>query len=154
MTGNQQVNFENHKLPATSGQRKMGGALFLVVVLSVGSVAVLEAMQYDIGQVFLPCGFKVNHGLPCPTCGYTTSLRAFATGHVVSAFVSQPAACLIYLSLVVSAIVGGYVAVSGHMPNWLRRGLRDCRPKHVFLGLVLVILSGWGAKLAQAFSQK
>jgi hypothetical protein len=150
----QQGTSANKKLRATSGQRKVGLVLFLVIALGLAGVGALEVMQYDVGRFFTPCGFKLSHGLPCPTCGYTRALRAFATGHVVSAFMIQPAACMIGLALVVSAAAGFYVAVSGHYPHWLRKGLAECTLKHVFLGLVLVVFVGWAVLLAQAFAEK
>lgn len=132
----------------------MGGAIFLIVALSLAGVGLLESMQYDIGRFFLPCGFKVRHGLPCPTCGYTTAFRAFATGHLVSAFRIQPAACLIGVALLASAIIGLYVAISGHYPHWLRKGLAECKLKHLFLALLLVVLLGWAVLLAQTVVPK
>ena len=153
MAHDQQVNYGKQKLKATAGQRRVGLVFFLVITLSLAGVAVLETAQYDIGRVFAPCGFKVSHGLPCPTCGYTTAMRAFATGHVVSAFTLQPAACLIGLALVAMGLAGFYVAVSGHYPHWLRKGIAECTPKHVFLSLVLVVLLGWAVLLAQAYSR-
>jgi hypothetical protein len=154
MTQYQQGTYGNGKLQATSGQRKRGLVLFVVVALGLAGVGVLEAVQYDVGRLFTPCGFKLSHGLPCPTCGYTTALRAFATGHALSAFMIQPAACMIYAALTVSGAMGFYVAVSGHYPHWLRKGLAECTLKQVFLGLVLVVILGWAVLLAQAYAQK
>ncbi|MCF7972349.1 MAG: DUF2752 domain-containing protein [Phycisphaerae bacterium] len=128
--------------------------IFLVVALPLIGTAVLEAVHYDIGRLFAPCGFKVSHGLPCPTCGYTTSLRAFSRGHWVAAFKIQPGACFFYVSLVASAVMGIYVALSGHYPHWLRKGLAECTPKYIFLGTLLVVLLGWAVLLAQAFYKK
>ena len=154
MTEDQQGIYGNYRLKATSGQRKMGGVIFLIVALSLAGVGLLESMQYDIGRLFMPCGFKVRHGLPCPTCGYTTAFRAFATGHVVSAFRVQPAACLMGVALLASAIIGLYVAISGHYPHWLRKGLAECTLKHLFFTLLLVMFLGWAVLLAQTVAQK
>ncbi len=153
MTQYQQGTFANKKLQATSGQRRTGLVIFLGVAMGLVGVGVLEVIQYDVGRLFMPCGFKLSHGLPCPTCGYTRALRAFATGHAVSAFMIQPAACMICVALVVSAVAGFYVAVSGHYPHWLRKGLAECTLKQVLLGLVLVVFLGWAVLLAQAFAE-
>jgi len=153
MCQDQQGSSGNNKLRATWGQRKVGLVIFMVIALSLVGVGLLEVMQYDIGRFFMPCGFKVSRGLPCPTCGYTTALRAFATGHMLKAFTIQPAASLLYVALVASAIIGFYVASSGHYPHWLRKGLAELTLKHLFFGLVLVVLLGWAVLLAQAAAQ-
>jgi hypothetical protein len=154
MTPDQQGIFGNKKLRATSGQRKKGLLIFLGVALIMISMVTLEAIHYDIGRLFAPCGFKVNHGLPCPTCGYTTSLRAFCRGDVLAAFKLQPAACLLCMGLVTMAVMGLYVGLSGHYPHWLRRGLAECTPKYMFLGILLIVLLGWAVRLVQAFHDK
>lgn len=154
MTQDQQGICGNKKLRATSGQRKKGLVIFLGVALIMISTAVLEGIQYDIGRLFTPCGFKVSHGLPCPTCGYTTSLRAFCRGDLLAAFKIQPAACLLCMALAAIAVMGCYVALSGHYPHWLRRGLAECTPKYIFFGILLIVLLGWAVLLAQAFHDK
>ena len=150
MTQDQQGISGKIKVRATSAQRKTGMVICLLVLLGLIGVAVLEAVHFDIGRLFTPCGFKVKHGLPCPTCGYTTALRAFASGHVFHAFTIQPAASLIYLALVCGALIGGYVAISGHYPHWLRQGMAGVTPKLVALVLLAVVLVGWGVLLVRA----
>ncbi len=154
MTPDQQGISRNRKLKATSGQRKGALVLFFASAIIFVGVGLLEASQYDIGRFFMPCGFKVSHGLPCPTCGYTTALRAFATGHVVAAFKIQPAACMMCVALLTSGAIGFYVAVTGHYPHWLRKGLAQCRLKYVFLAFFLVVFLGWTVLLAQAYAEK
>jgi hypothetical protein len=154
MTEDQQGICGNYRLKATSDQRRLGLVIFLVIALSLVGVGLLEFMQYDIGRLFTPCGFKVSRGLPCPTCGYTTALRAFVQGHWVAAFKIQPAASLLCVALSVSAMMGLYVATSGHYPHWLRKGLAECTLKHLFFALLLVVFLGWAVLLAQAVAQK
>ncbi|NQV32480.1 MAG: DUF2752 domain-containing protein [Phycisphaeraceae bacterium] len=128
--------------------------IFLVIALSLVGVGLLEAMQYDIGRLFMPCGFKVSRNLPCPTCGYTTSLRAFVQGHLMTAFKIQPAAWMLCVALSASAMIGLYVGASGHYPHWLRKGLAECTLKHLLFAFLLVVLLGWAVVLAQTVSQK
>lgn len=154
MTENQQGISGNYRLKATSGQRKTGLVIFLVVALGLVGVGLLEAMQYDIGRLFMPCGFKVSRGLPCPTCGYTTVLRAFVTGHLVAAFKIQPAATLLCVALSACAMIGLYVAASGHYPHWLRKGMAECTLKHFLFAFLLIVLLGWAVALAQTVAQK
>ncbi len=154
MTEDQQGISGNKKLKATPGQRRVAMLLFLAVAVTLMGVGLLEASQYDIGRLFMPCGFKVSHGLPCPTCGYTTALRAFVTGHLVAAFRIQPAACMMCVALLASGVIGFYVALSGHYPHWLRKGLIQCRLRYVFLVFFLVVLLGWTVLLAQAYAEK
>jgi len=93
-----------------------------------------------------PCSFVVTSGLPCPTCGMTTSFAEMVHGHPFASFIAQPAGAVFCLATIAAAAFGLWVAISGNMisVNWERIG-----PTRFMLGLGFLILGGWVFKLAQ-----
>lgn len=91
-----------------------------------------------------PCGFVIRTGLPCPTCGMTTAYSHLVRGHFVRSFVSQPTGMLLGLLTIGLTIAGTAVAATGqsYYLDW-----NGVSPR-VLLGLGLLILFGWGFKLA------
>ena len=73
-------------------------AAALLVGGTVGTVVVLLALVKPDArghgtheQLGLePCGWPVAYGIPCPTCGVTTSACHLVHGHVFTAFAVQP----------------------------------------------------------------
>jgi hypothetical protein len=60
-----------------------------------------------------PCQFALHTGLPCPTCGMTTSFAWLARGNFPAAFYVQPMGALIALGAIASFWVGLYIALTG-----------------------------------------
>ena len=137
-------------MKATPRQRKGALVVFLIVGTGLGTIAVLEALHIDIGRFFLPCGIQQRYHIPCPTCGVTTAVRAFARGQIIRAFYIQPAAGLLCLILVVAALTGLFIAVSGVYPKWVHRLFDELKPSYVFWALVIIILAGWAVTLVRA----
>lgn len=54
---------------------------------------------------FAPCGFYKQTGLPCPTCGMTTSFALLVRGRVWEAFAVQPAGAVLALLTVAGALI-------------------------------------------------
>jgi hypothetical protein len=92
-----------------------------------------------------PCGFIVTTGLPCPTCGMTSSFAYMMHGHPLRAFVAQPAGALLCVGTVFTALYALSAAVQGHMLGiqWDRLG-----PVRVALTIIFVFIGSWGVKLA------
>ena len=44
-----------------------------------------------------PCGWPMNYGIPCPTCGCTTAATQVVHGDLLGAFVTQPFGAVIAL---------------------------------------------------------
>jgi len=141
-------------MKATPEQRRVWAVVSLAILTLFGTVAVLEAMQIDIGRFFLPCGIQQQYHIPCPTCGMTTALRAFARGDILTAFAIQPAAGLLYCLLVTIAGIGLFITISGTYPAWLHRWLREIKLSWVFWFLVVVILAGWAVTLSRALIRR
>ncbi len=61
----------------------------------------------------IPCGFRAAFGIPCPTCGMTTSFAYMMRLEVVKAFFAQPFGILVFGITVGAALGGAVVLVSG-----------------------------------------
>jgi len=136
---------------ASARERKIAGLIILSFAALVGLLALCRTMGFDISRLFLPCGFQQRHHLPCPTCGWTTALKAFSQGHLLRAFYIQPAASLICLGLIVSALTALYIALSGVYPVFVGRVYREVKLKHIVLALVIVVLAGWVVTFVRAW---
>ena len=90
------------------------------------------------------CGFLVTTGLPCPTCGMTTSFAYMVRGRFLAAAWSQPAGALLALVTAILAGVAVVVMVTGRRLelNWYR-----INPMRVMIGGIAVFLSAWVFKI-------
>lgn len=91
-----------------------------------------------------PCGFVYTSGMPCPTCGMTTSFSLTVRGRLYSAVVAQPAGFVLCLSAMGLVGYGAYVSIRGRAIwiNWDRISTR------LVISLAFLILGGWGFKMA------
>jgi hypothetical protein len=133
--------------------RLIAAAVFLVVA---GGFSVLNWGERTGGikwnRLLDPCGFKQRTRLPCPTCGMTTSVRAFAAGHVWESFREQPAAGLlcVVLSLTgAAAFVMMLTGVDGGVLKWVG----GWRWRYVAVVVVIVILAAWAVTLMRAVNE-
>jgi hypothetical protein len=92
------------------------------------------------------CGFKDRYGLPCPTCGMTTSWLQFAQGHVLKAFIAQPAGPILFTALIAAGVWSFVLAITGHKPPFAR----NWRLKYIILGIFGIVLAGWAVMLVRA----
>ncbi|MCB9854353.1 MAG: DUF2752 domain-containing protein [Phycisphaerales bacterium] len=91
-----------------------------------------------------PCGFAYSTGLPCPTCGMTTSFSLTVRGRLYSAIIAQPGGFALCVLSMLLALYGAYVAARGRAIwiNWDRISTR------LVLCLAVLVLGGWGFKMA------
>jgi hypothetical protein len=96
------------------------------------------------------CGFKQRFGLPCPGCGWTHSVQAFASGRIGEAFYLQPAAAAFCLAAVAAFFFALHIAVFGVDFDFLRwlRSPGGC--KVLILAAASIILVGWVTELLLA----
>ncbi len=87
-----------------------------------------------------PCGFEVATDLPCATCGMTTAFANAAHGHLVAAFVGQPAGAVLALSCAMAALVAGWAVWRGVSLAPLAAAV--WRPG-VVIGLIALVLGAW-----------
>jgi hypothetical protein len=99
-------------------------------------------------QLGLPaCSFLVRTGLPCPSCGMTTSMALMARGQVGRASATQPFGVILLPLLAVLAAAGAVELATG------RDVLKRYRPSFWWLGLFLGgQLAGWGCLLLTGYA--
>ena len=124
-------------------------ASFCLAVLA--AAALLEPYGRGYGtheQLGLPqCSFVVRHGLPCPTCGLTTSVSAVMHGRFVLAARAQPFGIFLVLAAALVAVAGTTEALTG------RRWLARLRPGLWWLWAGLGgVLAGWLIVLAAGYA--
>ncbi|MBI1850834.1 MAG: DUF2752 domain-containing protein [Planctomycetes bacterium] len=88
-----------------------------------------------------PCGFASQTGMPCPTCGMTTSFAHFARGHVVDALRSNAFGAVAFLAVVAVTLVAGSRLVAGRpdLSLWVRLPWRVLSP-----AILAIWLGSWG----------
>lgn len=91
-----------------------------------------------------PCGFVSIFGLPCPSCGYTTSFSLFSHGRVLASALNQPAGFGLAVLAAMTGWVSLYVAVTGKPVH--RLFARYASPGTILQGGALIFLA-WGYKI-------
>lgn len=132
---------------ASRRQRFVAGLVFLGVAGLFGLLWL--AAHYRIIPWPTICGFEQRHGLPCPTCGFTTSAIAFAQGKIFESFYIQPAGALLCCILAVSGFLALLIAVFGVYSGYLERFFAEVKIKYIILALIIIIAGGWAVTLAR-----
>ncbi len=97
---------------------------------------------------FQQCSFIVRHGLPCPTCGLTTSVSAAVHGQFGLAFRAQPFGMILAAAIATLAVAGTWELVAG------RRILHVLRPGLWWLWTAVGgVLVGWAVVLAVGYAR-
>lgn len=109
----------------------------------------LDASAYGIGthtQLGLePCAFEMNTGLPCATCGMTTTFTHVAHGNLLQGFINQPAGFVLALIAAMTVVVCGWSLYTGMRLAPIGQALM--RPRLWILGIVILAAS-WIYKIA------
>ena len=96
-------------------------------------------------QLGLPiCGFLVEHGIPCTTCGMTTSFALAADGRLFDAFITQPAGATLAIITAMLVLVSGWSLITGASLGPVFEF--TWRPRTVVV-LGAIILAAWGYKI-------
>ncbi len=148
----QQTNRSRWICRASPRQRWIAGLFALGVLALFGSLWSLQRAGFDFGLLFGPCGMKQRTGLPCPTCGMTTSVLAFARGDLVTAFYVQPAAAFLNSLMVAGAFFAFLISVFGVYFRALDRLFAEIRITHVAAGLLVILAAGWAVTMARAIA--
>lgn len=97
-------------------------------------------------QLGLPaCTWPGMFGIPCITCGMTTSFALAVRGHPANAFGVQPAGALLCLAAAIGAVVGCWAGLSGRPVHLFLSPL--ARPRSAWLAAGLLV-AAWGWKIA------
>jgi len=137
---------------ASARERVAGALIASGIVALFGGLWLLQRVGFDFGTLFGPCGMKQRTGLPCPTCGMTTCVLAFARGEVLTAFYVQPAGALGCSLLLVVAFFAFLTAVLGVYFHFFARLWAELRVKYLVAGLLVILAAGWAVTLARALA--
>jgi len=91
-----------------------------------------------------PCAFAVTLGMPCATCGMTTSVSAASGGNLAHAFVVQPFGAGLALAASAAFWLSLYVAATGSRIWRFAVPLTRVRPMLAVAGL---LLASWVYKI-------
>ena len=127
---------------------------FFAVIISLACLAVMLTAAWvspsptGLGthtQLGLePCQFLVRTGLPCPSCGMTTSYSWFARGNFLASLYVQPMGFLLALLTVLAFWVGLYVAATGRAVHQL---MSRRLSSYYIPGLFAWAIIAWGWKI-------
>jgi hypothetical protein len=136
---------------ATRRQRLIAGIVLLSIIGFFAACWVIA--RYEIPIYPFGCGFKQRYGLPCPTCGMTTAVLAFAQGRIINSFYIQPAAAFLCSIAVVAAFFAFLTAVFGIYSPALERRLASLKIRYIVAGLLFVLAVGWAVTLVRAIAK-
>jgi hypothetical protein len=91
-----------------------------------------------------PCSFLKTTGLPCPSCGMTTSFSWFAKGNLPASLYVQPMGTVLALMAAACVWGGFYVAISGKP---VHRLLALTPARYTLLPLLFLGILAWGWKI-------
>ncbi len=154
MDSNQQIKSTKFIFLASGRQRVVAAIIFMVLGLFFASFIVAAHSSVDMGDYLGRCGFRQAYGIPCPTCGYTTAILAYAQGKILEAFSIQPACAFICSILIFIAIISFIIAVFGINFRFVKRFFNEVKIRHIILALIIIIASGWAVTLARALAQR
>lgn len=91
-----------------------------------------------------PCGWVLGMGIPCPSCGMTTSFAHAADGNLLGSFQAQPAGAMLAVGTAMVFVLSVWVLSSGSAIGgfWV-----DRIDKRVFIVGGAIILAAWIYKI-------
>lgn len=139
----------HHPLPKLGFIHRLVALLVSSLCLAVLIIAArlhpsLTGIETHLQLGLQPCGMLRTTGLPCPTCGMTTSYSYLAHGQLRSSLAAQPAGTVFALLTAIGVWIGLYIALTGRPSAKLINRL----PVHrIFLGMLAVLVVGWMYKI-------
>jgi hypothetical protein len=130
------------------GERMLAGFIALVCLGVFVVAAILKPSPDGMGthrQMGLSqCAWLERTGLPCPSCGMTTSFAWFVRGNFLASFYVQPMGAVLAALCGMTIWGGAYIAITGRPAHRLLSSLSG--RYHVLPLLVFAILA-WGWKI-------
>jgi Protein of unknown function (DUF2752) len=137
--------------PAVSVSRT---ARWLALMIGLGCLALLVAAASiepspagtgsHTGLGLQRCQFLDRTGVPCLSCGYTTSFTWFVRGNLLASVYVQPMGALIAAATACGVWICFYVAMTGRP---VHRLLRLIPTRRWLLPLLLFVVAAWGWKI-------
>jgi hypothetical protein len=130
------------------------GTRILLLALALGCLAVLiiaavlKPVASGLGTHaelgLAPCGFLVRTGLPCLSCGMTTSLSWFVRGNLLASFYVQPMGCVLALATAMTFWIALYGAITAKP---IGRVLAQVQVRYYIVPLLSLAILAWGWKM-------
>jgi hypothetical protein len=93
-----------------------------------------------------PCTFQLVLGIPCPSCGMTTSWAHALRGQMLAALRANVGGTLLCLG---SLAAVPWLVACAWAGRWLPRAVRDQEIAWASLGLVTITLVDWAIRLVR-----
>jgi hypothetical protein len=90
------------------------------------------------------CQFLQRTGLPCPSCGMTTSFAWFTRGNLFASLYVQPMGTVLAIATAMAVWVGFYIGLTGRA---VQRVFRDTRGMPWVIGLMCFTIVAWAWKI-------
>jgi hypothetical protein len=126
----------------------------LALAVSLGCLALLaraatltpspSGMGTHLAMGMGRCGFLERTGLPCPSCGMTTSFAWLTRGNAAASLYVQPMGTLLAVAAAITTWAGLYIAITGRPVYCIVRLLPA---RFAFLSLVGFAILAWAWKI-------
>ncbi len=90
------------------------------------------------------CGFLERTGLPCPSCGMTTSFAWFVRGNLLASLYVQPMGTVLAALCGMAVWAGGYIAFTGRP---VHRLIALVPAQYYVIPLLALAMAAWGWKM-------
>jgi len=136
-------------LARVSGWGRLLAAVVAVVCLTVLIIAARltpnpDGMGTHREMGLQSCGFLERTGLPCPSCGMTTSFAWFVRGNVVASVYVQPMGAVLAALCGVAVWAGAYIAITGRPAHRL---IASIPGRYHVIPLMVLALAAWAWKM-------
>jgi len=121
-----------------------GLACFAVLIVAMRLTPSPTGMGTHTALGLQPCAFALRLGIPCPSCGMTTSFAWFVRGNLAASFYVQPMGCLLALATAFGFWLGFYIALTGRP---VYRLLDFLAPRRAILPLMGLVILAWAWKI-------
>jgi hypothetical protein len=134
--------------PLSGFDRVLAAVVALIALGGLGVAAGLDPDPTGVGthvQLGMTrCGLLARSGVPCPTCGMTTSFALFADGRFLASMWAQPMGGLLALLTAAVFWVSAYMALTARPVLRLLRGVNG---GYIAFGLGGVAIAAWLFKI-------
>jgi hypothetical protein len=133
----------------TLPERAIALAIAIASAVPLGVAVTLVPSASGMGthrQLGLPsCTWPAFFGIPCITCGMTTSFALAVRGRWLDAFIAQPAGLLLATLAAMAVTVAAWVALTGRP---VHRFLRPLARGRTAIVAAAALALGWAWKIA------